>query len=557
MSSFPSRPSESARSPADRYRILGRIAAGGMAEIYLARMASPTGADREVVLKRLMPELQGDVEFVQMFHDEARIASQMRHPSIVQIYELGELDGSLFISMELLRGVNLRDLLARLMRRRVELPLPLAMRIACGALEALAYAHEFTDASGRLLNVVHRDVSPQNIIVTYDGGVKLVDFGVAKAEGRLHQTRAGLIKGKFAYMSPEQIEGGKIDARSDLFALAEVIYELTLRRHPFYAKTDMDVLRGIIEADPPPPTTVDPRFPSALSAILMRALRKSPGDRYASARVMLDAMQSFLESIGGATAPQLGRFVRETFSDRLEKETHARQAGDDRLLVDALSAGKTDPSRVDEKKRGPVPRVPAYEADETEPGGETYGLGRVRDQVIEISPSEAIAEDTAAPAFAADSEYTQPGAQRARLKLEVRELFADPADPAEATAAGPSLASYAARAPEPDDPGEAPTMTGALSDSQLAEIRGLRPVRPDPRVTAFSADGFEPTPRVEPPTTELPRMPRGSALPRVTDVTTRDDASPEDTREDPIRPALAARVVTADDAEVTHTGAAP
>jgi serine/threonine protein kinase len=139
-----------------------------------------------------------------MFHDEARIASQMRHPSIVQIFELGELDGSLFISMELLRGVNLRDLLARLMRRRVELPLPLAIRIACGALEALTYAHEFTDASGRLLNVVHRDVSPQNIIVTYDGGVKLVDFGVAKAEGRLHQTRAGLIKGKFAYMSPEQ-----------------------------------------------------------------------------------------------------------------------------------------------------------------------------------------------------------------------------------------------------------------------------------------------------------------------------------------------------------------
>ena len=163
----------------DRYEIVGRIASGGMAEIYLARMRTANGQEREVVLKRLMPELQSDQEFVQMFYDEANIASQLRHPNVVQIYELGELDGSLFISMELLRGVNLRDLLARLHGRNSDLPMPLAVRIACSALDALDYAHAFSDRTGRRLNVVHHDVSPQNVIVTYDGTVKLVDFGVA------------------------------------------------------------------------------------------------------------------------------------------------------------------------------------------------------------------------------------------------------------------------------------------------------------------------------------------------------------------------------------------
>ena len=149
-----------------------------------------------------------------MFKDEARIAARLNHPNIVKIFELGELDGSLFIAMELLRGINLRDLLARLYAIHKPLPLQLAVRIACEALGALGYAHDFRDSKGQRLNVVHRDVSPQNIIVTYEGVVKLVDFGVAKAEGRLHQTKAGLVKGKFAYMAPEQITGGKTSGSS-------------------------------------------------------------------------------------------------------------------------------------------------------------------------------------------------------------------------------------------------------------------------------------------------------------------------------------------------------
>src|SRR5688572_11833283 len=373
-----------------------------MAEIYLARMAMG-GGERECVLKRLMPELQNDHEFVQMFYDEANIASQLSHPNIVQIFELGELDGSLFIAMELLRGVNLRDLLARLHARGEELPIPLAIRICCHALSGLEYAHNFADKHGRRLNVVHRDVSPQNIIVTYDGVAKLVDFGVAKAEGRLHQTRAGLIKGKFAYMSPEQVSGGAVDGRSDLFALAEVFYELLLQRHPFYAQSDMEVLRAILDKDPPHPCSIDGKFPAALGEIFVKAMRKAPGDRYQSAAAMQDAMEGFLqESRTPASTSMLARFVKELFSDRIEAERTAREARDDDALIDSLTVGHADmpaPAPEQPKRRRNSSSVQVIERDFIPNEDSGY-----RERVVEISRAPSPNDDPAergAPAFIA------------------------------------------------------------------------------------------------------------------------------------------------------------
>jgi eukaryotic-like serine/threonine-protein kinase len=454
-------------APADRYRIVGRIAAGGMAEIYLARTTNKAGAEREVVLKRLLPELQSDHEFVQMFHDEARIASQLNHPNIVQIYELGELDGSLFIAMELLRGVNLRDLLARLHTTNKQLSPHLAVRIACEALAGLHYAHNFTDARGRKLNVVHRDVSPQNILITYEGNVKLVDFGVAKAEGKLHQTRAGLVKGKFAYMSPEQVSGGQLDGRSDLFALAEVFYELMLRRHPFYAQTDMDVLRAILDADPPHPSALDQNFPAALGAIFMRALKKRQGDRYPDAGAMQEALERFLlEQRTPATTAMLGRFVKEIFADKMDAEARARAKGDDDALIEAMTAGRAE--YIKSMGKGAIPRfqsgeLPPMAAEDEVSGGatviKTEDDGRGRHRVVEVSMrgSNGAADPAERPApILAKEESTG-----SRLRDEVRQLFSGVVDSV------PPAGGHVE-----EDAAEMPTLLGHFSPADLAEVRG-------------------------------------------------------------------------------------
>jgi serine/threonine protein kinase len=471
VSSYSPRPSaygvDSSVPPAERYRIVGRIAAGGMAEIYLARMTGPNGVEREIVLKRLMPELQNDHEFVQMFYDEAQIASQLNHPNIVQIFELGEIDDSLFIAMELLRGVNLRDLLARLHAENKRMPLELCVRTACGALEALDYAHAFSDHTGTRLNVVHRDVSPQNIILTYEGMVKLVDFGVAKAEGKLHQTRAGLVKGKFAYMSPEQIGGAQLDGRSDVFALAEVVYELLLHRHPFFAENDMDVLRMILDADPPHPLSIDPSFPPALAEILMKALRKRPDDRYADAAAMQEALERFLVE-AGMPAPnlKLGRFVRQLFDDRMAAEQRARETGNDDLLIEAMTVGRTERVNMDAMS-GPPPA--SYEPDVAT---DAYD-----------EPEHATL--TSVPNNGAGHGQPQGGGA---YHSEIGRLFDGQGQP------------IGGRHEEGvEDAAEMPTMLGTLSAEQLAEVRNAAAgLRSSPQVQAPQFSGPPPTQRSNP-----------------------------------------------------------
>ncbi|MEE2904504.1 MAG: serine/threonine-protein kinase [Myxococcota bacterium] len=422
---------DSSIPPEERYDIIGRIASGGMAEIYLAKMLTTAGVEREVVLKRLLPELQSDHEFVQMFHDEARIASQLHHPNVVQIFELGELDGSLFISMEHLRGVNLRDLLARLHHDSRKLPTELACRICCGALRGLGYGHEFTDENGRRQNIIHRDVSPQNIIVTYDGIVKMVDFGVAKAEGKLHQTRAGLVKGKFAYMSPEQVHGRGLDGRSDTFALAEVTYELLLHRHPFFAQSDMEVLNLILNSDPPHPTSLDQNFPPQLADILLKALRKDPGRRFADAREFEDSIEQFLISNRTpATDVSLARFVRELFNDRMSLEQKARETGDEDLLVKAMTVGRAERWEITGTalpQQDPVPQ-PYVASDyiNEDPTNDQFSSR----ELIERANNPIVAAEPVDP-FVSDREFVQ----------------------------------------EPEDPSEARTMMGTFSESELAEIR--------------------------------------------------------------------------------------
>ena len=328
------------------YEIIGRLADGAMGQVYLARRNDPH--PQHLVLKRIRPELQTEPEIVMMFQDEARIASKMNHPNIVHLFEVGELDGSLFLAMELVAGVTVEHLLTTLVDLRRFIPVELALTVALGVLKALDYAHRFTDADGQPLNIVHRDVSPQNVMVSYSGEVKLLDFGVTRAEGRLHQTLPGLLKGKLAYMAPETVEGRPVDGRADLFSLGAVLYELLLLKHPFFGSTDAMVLRSIVEEPPVHPRELDPDFPEALADILLAALAKDPDHRLSGAAHMRERIEGFLNERGtvslAANAP-LGAFVRELYQDRIELLQEATRANDDALILQALRGFVRRPSR--------------------------------------------------------------------------------------------------------------------------------------------------------------------------------------------------------------------
>jgi serine/threonine protein kinase len=395
-----------ARPPALRYRILGRIGAGGMAQIYLARMRLVTGGSREVALKRLRPELQTERQFVQMFYDEARIAAQMDHPNIVRIFELGELDGSLFLSMEAVLGVTLRDLVTRLAALREKPPLAVILRIACGALEGLAYAHRATDASKRPLNLVHRDMSPQNIAIGYQGEVKILDFGVAKAERRLQTTLPGLVKGKIGYMAPEQVRGGVVDARADLFAIGEAIYEAALLKHPFFASSETEVLRRIVNDEPTEPHVVDDAFPMVARDLIARALAKDPDDRFSSAEEMRDAIERILAD-QPASYEDAGRYVAQVFPDAFALLARAKEDEDDELLVRALrlqDVADRPPSFADYRRRTFARnRTPHYADLPTMPlalpSPEDINAARARAPVIDAMTTEEPSIVIEAPVF--------------------------------------------------------------------------------------------------------------------------------------------------------------
>ena len=460
--------------PEDRYEILGRIAVGGMAEIYLAK---DIVNEREVVLKRLMPGLQSDPEFVRMFYDEANIAARLRHPNIVTIHELGELDGSLFIAMELLPGVNLREMLVRLEESGRSLPVGLGIIVAVDALAALDYAHRYTDQFDRSLKVVHRDVSPQNIIVTYEGDTKLLDFGVAKAEGRLHVTRAGLIKGKFSYMSPEQLTGATVDGRSDLFALGEVLYEIFARKHPFYAEAEMDMLRGVLDDDPPSPAKVEPQLPDGLSKIIMRSLQKLPEDRYGTAGLMKKDLEQLAARTGiSLNRGLLARFVQDLFRERLTRLEHARTTEDLDALVHAM--------RVVDAAPAPRPNAdgPMIAPDEPSRYAEPEAA------VVEVASSPVDPAESAPapePGMAPAPFVAQGGAKvpdDASHRYEKSDVFEAP------KLDTPTVRKLRADLePESPDGADLPTVMGQLSPGEMAElreaaaqVRAASPNRPDP-----------------------------------------------------------------------------
>jgi serine/threonine-protein kinase len=298
-----------------KYDLLALLATGGMAEIWLARVSGMAGFEKLVVIKRLLDKLAIDPEYVEMFLDEARINARLTHSSIVQVLELGQVEGKYFMAMEYVPGLSVSQVGKRATKLLGDVPQHVACGIVCQACSGLHYAHEKTMPDGTPLNIIHRDVSPQNLILTFEGNVKVLDFGIAKADQRQSQTRTGLVKGKFSYMSPEQCLGQPLDRRSDVFALGIVLFELCTARRLFKRGSTYETYTAITNADVPPPRKLNPKIDEGVEAVILRALAKRPEDRYHTADAMQDALEQAMRKMGlrgGAT--DLAKFMAETFA---------------------------------------------------------------------------------------------------------------------------------------------------------------------------------------------------------------------------------------------------
>jgi serine/threonine-protein kinase len=301
-----------------KYEVVTRLSMGGMAELFLAFTAGPGGFRKFVALKQILPDVQKDEQFVKMFLDEARITATLAHANIGQVFDLGDQDGELYLAMEFLAGQNLEQIFKAADKQQRPLPLGFAARAVRDACLGLHYAHAFTDASGKPRPVVHRDVSPKNVMVTFDGNVKVIDFGIAKAKGRLGRTQVGMVKGTTGYMSPEQVHGAELDGRSDLFCTGIILHELLCGRRLFTGAHDGEVMLKISEGEVPSPSSINPRVPKALADVVLRALAREPSQRFASGREMARA----IEAACGAELfheEQMAAVMRQLFEDKIQK----------------------------------------------------------------------------------------------------------------------------------------------------------------------------------------------------------------------------------------------
>ena len=322
-----------------KYYLLDRINVGGMAEVFKAKAFGVEGFERLLAVKRILPNIAEDEEFITMFIDEAKIAVQLNHANICQIFDLGKVDDSYFIALEFVHGKDLRAIFDRCKQRpgspgvpgvgdgSQSMPIPQACFIIMKCCEGLDYAHNKRDAGGRELHLVHRDVSPQNVLISYEGEVKLIDFGIAKAAGKASKTQQGILKGKFGYMSPEQVRGLPLDRRSDVFSLGIVLYELLTGERLFVGESDFSTLEKVRNVEILPPSTYNRRISDELERIVMKALAKDVEDRYQNAIDLHDDLQAYMYSAGEFySRKDLAGWMKKVFASEIEAETAKLEA---------------------------------------------------------------------------------------------------------------------------------------------------------------------------------------------------------------------------------------
>jgi len=320
-----------------KYSLLGHLATGGMAEVWLARQQGLQGFEKIVVIKRARPELT-DPGTVRRFLDEARLVATLEHPNIAQVYEIGFVSGSYFFVMEYVDGADLRQVIEAAIAKRQRIALADALYILIHVCTALHYAHEKHDLGGDALNIIHRDVSPSNVLISHDGAVKVCDFGVAKAsqrgpQGGMENTQDGVLKGKFSYMSPEQCQSLPLDRRSDVFSIGVLLYELTTLSKLFRARSDYALLQQVAEARIPPPSLRVPGYPRELEQIVMRALARDPADRYPTAQALQLALEEFArEHKLAMSSTRITQLMRSLIERRNDARIRARGSRFDGIL---------------------------------------------------------------------------------------------------------------------------------------------------------------------------------------------------------------------------------
>lgn len=322
-----------------KYTLMRKLAIGGMAELFLALQRSVAGFEKLIVVKRILPHLAKDRAFVELILQEAKISATLNHPNICHIYDVGEAEGQFYIAMEHIHGEDLRSIVRQMKKvNETTFPIEHALAIVLGCCAGLAHAHEKAALDGEPMNIVHRDVSPQNILVTFNGDVKLVDFGIAKAgRSSMEDTGSGQLKGKVPYMSPEQAQGQMLDGRSDIFSLGIILFELTTGRRLFRGQNEMDTLRMIVDGEYPRPRDLNPGIPEALEKIILKSLAKDPAERYQSARQMQADLEDFIRSAQLKVSPlSAGEWMQRLFAEKLAQQKQMLTEG--RQLADVIAA---------------------------------------------------------------------------------------------------------------------------------------------------------------------------------------------------------------------------
>src|SRR5712664_238431 len=336
-----------------KYFLMKKLAAGGMGEVFIAKQQGPAGFQKVLVVKKILGHLTESKEFTEAFLGEARLAAQMNHRNIIQVFELGQQDGAYFIAMEYVQGKSLRDVIDATMRRKEKIPAELCRMLAEQICDGASYAHNLTDMAGRSLNLVHRDLNPQNVLIAYTGDVKIIDFGIAKSELSTVKTEAGMIKGKFVYMSPEQSLAKKLDKRSDIFAIGISLYEMLTGINPFHKNNIVLTLEAVQRYEPPPPSEYDPSY-APFDPVISKALAKDRDRRYSDAAQIVLHLRRVVQP---RPAERLGQFMSRLFRAQFEEEQKLLMDSD-RARLAGPGQGRTPPGAAQTPPRSSSTTVP-------------------------------------------------------------------------------------------------------------------------------------------------------------------------------------------------------
>jgi serine/threonine-protein kinase len=421
-----------------KYQLVSKLATGGMAEVFLAKAAGPMGFEKTLVLKRILPHMAEEEAFIDMFLAEARLAAQLNHPNIVQIFDFGEADDTYYLAMEYIDGPNLRVLAKRARSAGMQLPPALCAKIISHACEGLAFAHAFLDPeTGEPMGLIHRDISPDNIMVSKQGAVKVVDFGIAKAAGQANKTQTGVVKGKLSYMPPEQLQSKTLDKRVDVYALGVVLYEMLTGQKPFDATTDVSIMQAIMFEDLVPVAQRRPDVPEALQQILERALAKVRDQRYPDCHAFQADLERFVMSTGEPVgAYQISQFIKQFTGEAGAPMPTPAPSGSRRGTGSgARSSPNVLAPTTGERRLPPSPPPPREELEPlpgthagTAPGVESKTSREVARPQAPVTHADARRETVVqakAPAFEAELGRGSNPKARAHTAVDVQEPVGD------------------------------------------------------------------------------------------------------------------------------------